>query len=1277
MAWKTIKKAFAITLITSVTLTVLLFASPTRVAAAVSAFAAQGTGTAWGTSYFGQLGNGTNDDSNTPVKVSNLSGATTVIAGEWHSLAIMGDSTVRAWGWNGRGQLGNGTYDDSNTPVQVSGLSGVVAVSAGGSHNLALMSDGTVMSWGYNEYGQLGDGTNTNSNTPVPVSGLSGVIAVSAGGRHSLALLGNRTVMAWGYNNEGELGNGTNGPGTDSNTPVQVSGLSDVIAISAGYYHSLAKMGDGTVRSWGSNDSGRLGDGTNADSNLPVKIPGLSGVVAISAGAAHSLTKMKDGSVRSWGFNGWGQLGNGTNINSNVPVEVSGLSGVTAVSAGGGQSLALMGDGTIRSWGYNNSGQLGDGTNDDRKIPVEVYGHLRVATVSAGGWHCMALSAPTITGITPDQVHAGRSGFILKISGTGFISGSIARWNGADRTTTYVSSTELQALIPSGDITSAGAAQVTVFNPGPNEGTSNTRRFIVNPPGISFSEYAIPSDECSARGITTGPDARIWFTEVYSRKIGRLATTGSFHEYEIPTIASGPYGITSGPDGAVWYTKWFDNAVGRITTTGDITEYLIPTVGGSPRGIASGPDGALWFVELYGNKIGRITTAGVITEYDLAPGSMPFQITAGPDGALWFTEYGANKIGRITTAGKLKEYVIPTSGCMAFGIAAGPDGALWFTESADAGNKIGRITTAGAIAEYDIPSPASMPLGIVAGPDRALWFAECNSDKIGRITTKGVVNEYDIPTADSHPFGITLGSDKALWFAETGGNKIGRLALQRTVNASVSGGHGKVTPLTQILEYGGTASIDIKPDTGYYTAMVTDNGAEVTPTPRERYTINGLDRDHQVTVRFGSVSSSWYLAEGSAAWGFDTLITIQNPNTSAVDTRVTYMPVGAADRTEIITLPPKSQTTLATDHLVSVMGGKADFSTRVECTDHSRSIAVDRTMTWRGEGASSSEAHSSVGVTSPEKTWYLPEGSSNWGFECWVLIQNPNPTAANVTLNYMVEGEGRKSVSHRVEPNSRATFDMSRDIGNKDASIQVASDLPVIAERSMYRNNRREGHCSVGATSPASDFYLAEGTTDYGFTTYVLIQNPNDAENAVTVTYMTPRGPVPTAPFTMPAHSRKTIRVNDVTEVSKTDLSTLVQGTLPIVAERAMYWDSGTGEACHDSVGLADPHTTFYLPDGESNPETETWTLVQNPNDTGVKVEITYMTPTGKGNVTFNAWIPAYSRRTFDMSEKIEGRASIMVTSKTPGGKIISERAMYRNSRGSGTDTIGGYGDEP
>ena len=90
-----------------------------------------------------------------------------------------------------------------------------------------------------------------------------------------------------------------------------------------------------------------------------------------------------------------------------------------------------------------------------------------------------------------------------------------------------------------------------------------------------------------------------------------------------------------------------------------------------------------------------------------------------------------------------------------------------------------------------------------------------------------------------------------------------------------------------------------------------------------------------------------------------------------------------------------------------------------------------------------------------------------------------------------------------------------------------------------------------------------------------------------------------------------------------------------------------------------------------------TWTLVQNPNTLDVQVEISYLTPTGTGNVVKTETVPANSRRTFNMAEHsgINGRASIMVKSKTAGKNIMVERAMYWNNRGAGTDTIGGYGD--
>jgi hypothetical protein len=226
----------------------------------------------------------------------------------------------------------------------------------------------------------------------------------------------------------------------------------------------------------------------------------------------------------------------------------------------------------------------------------------------------------------------------------------------------------------------------------------------------------------------------------------------------------------------------------------------------------------------------------------------------------------------------------------------------------------------------------------------------------------------------------------------------------------------------------------------------------------------------------------------------------------------------------------------------------------------------------------------------------------------------------------------------------------------------------------MYRNNRREGHDSIGTIAPAPVYFLAEGTTAWGFTTYVLIQNPNPQPCNVYLTYMTTGGPQEQPVIHMSANSRKTVRVND--ELANTDFSTKVEANLPIIAERAMYWDNGTGEACHDSIGLSSPHKTFCLPDGQVGPGVETWTLVQNPNSTAVSVFIQYLTPGGGGPVLTDT-IPANSRKTYNMADSLSGdqRAAVFVHCTSAGKKIMVERAMYWNNRGAGTDTIGGSAD--
>src|SRR4051812_30420258 len=143
-------------------------------------------------------------------------------------------------------------------------------ISAGSGSSLSICNGNTAMSWGANTVGELGDSTHTNRTSPVQVKNLTGVVAISSGGSHTLALKGDGTVWSWGYNTYSSLGIGV--PGGDRDTAVQVSTLSNIIAVSAGGYHSLALRNDGTVWSWGSNFGGEIGDGTISVRATPVQV---------------------------------------------------------------------------------------------------------------------------------------------------------------------------------------------------------------------------------------------------------------------------------------------------------------------------------------------------------------------------------------------------------------------------------------------------------------------------------------------------------------------------------------------------------------------------------------------------------------------------------------------------------------------------------------------------------------------------------------------------------------------------------------------------------------------------------------------------------------------------------------------------------------------------------------------------------------------------------------------------------------------------------------------
>jgi alpha-tubulin suppressor-like RCC1 family protein len=323
-----------------------------------------------------------------------------VSLGNSHTLLLNVDGNAYGFGYNGSGQLGNGTTLGTPVATAAAGLSRVVQVRSGAYHSLALKSDQTVVAWGENGAGQLGIGAGvTRSAYFAAVPGLTGVASVSAGDYHSLALMGDGTIRSWGLNSDGQGGNGS----FDSThpTPVSVTGISGAVAIAAGGRHSLALLANGTVLAWGANDSGQLGDGSLTPRPAPVPVAGLTGVIAIAAGGAHSLAIRIDGSVLAWGNNDFGQLGDGTVARRLTPVRVSALgTGVGLIAAGANHSLAVKVGGDLYTWGAGGNGQLGDGSISNRNIPFQVCAPAavncvptKVVAIAGGARHSAALDS--------------------------------------------------------------------------------------------------------------------------------------------------------------------------------------------------------------------------------------------------------------------------------------------------------------------------------------------------------------------------------------------------------------------------------------------------------------------------------------------------------------------------------------------------------------------------------------------------------------------------------------------------------------------------------------------------------------------------------------------------------------------------------------------------------------------------------------------------------------------------------------------------------------------
>jgi alpha-tubulin suppressor-like RCC1 family protein len=313
--------------------------------------------------------------------------------------ALKDDGTLWNWGRGLCGQLGLNNVICYSTPQQeVCGGTTWCTLSSASYSTMAIKTDGTLWSWGSNGYGRLGTNNAINYSTPTQEHcGGTTWCMVSGGSAHTLAIKTDGTLWGWGSNTFGQLG--TNNQ-TSYSTPTQeVCGGTNWCMVSVGCLHNSVIKTDGTLWSWGRNLCGGLGLNNITDYSTPQQEAcGGTNWCMVSAGESNTSSIKTDGTLWSWGLNDSGQLGtNNTTIYSTPQQEVCGGTNWCASSFGFGFMFAIKTDGTLWSWGCNYQGRLGLNNAINYSAPQqEACGFSDWCFVTAGGYSGHAIRAVQI-----------------------------------------------------------------------------------------------------------------------------------------------------------------------------------------------------------------------------------------------------------------------------------------------------------------------------------------------------------------------------------------------------------------------------------------------------------------------------------------------------------------------------------------------------------------------------------------------------------------------------------------------------------------------------------------------------------------------------------------------------------------------------------------------------------------------------------------------------------------------------------------------------------------
>jgi hypothetical protein len=327
------------------------------------------------------------------------------------------------------------------------------------------------------------------------------------------------------------------------------------------------------------------------------------------------------------------------------------------------------------------------------------------------------------------------------------------------------------------------------------------------------------------------------------------------------------------------------------------------------------------------------------------------------------------------------------------------------------------------------------------------------------------------------------------------------------------------------------------------------------------------------------------------------------------------------------------------------------------------------------------------------RSFYFAEGTTRPGFETYLTVENPSQNAAKTRVTYL-KGDGTREVQSLVVPRrSRATLHPADVLGVGDDAahdfasvVESTNGVGIIAERPMYFDYLGKwdgGHDVMGATSPDTGWFFAEGTTRPGFDPYLSICNPGQKAAAVTATYHTGDGRTALQTLMVPASSRRTLHPADILGVADDashDFSTVLECTngVGIVAERPMYFDyQGKWTGGSDIVGANSPADSWYFAEGTCRPGFDPYICIQNPSDVVADIRITYM----KGNATTQtqtAAVGAHSRATIPVRSVLgtgdDSGHDFSAHVQCTNVGVICERPMYFDYAGGwtgGHDVLG------